>query len=115
MSERPYQPRSADATEQLRDRLEREYATRATVTMTTFVEPRTKATLAAVQPIALAVTGRKGFTESAILRVLAEMVVDCNIDWEKALRQAPPNLEPRETIRWILLQHLPALASRATE
>ncbi|WP_374713240.1 hypothetical protein [Symbiobacterium terraclitae] len=103
---------SADPSGELRERLEREYATRATVTMTTFVEPRTKAALAAVQPLAMAITGRKGFTESAILRVLAEMVVELDIDWATAIREAPSDLEPRDAIRWILLRHLPALLQR---
>lgn len=108
----PENPAGHDTTGQLRERLEREYSSRSTVTMTTFVEPKTKAALAAIQPVALAITGRKGFTESAILRVLAELVVELNIDWESALRKVPEHLEPRDAIRWILVRHLPAVAQK---
>lgn len=108
----PENPAGHDTTGQLRERLEREYSSRSTVTMTTFVEPKTKAALAAIQPVALAITGRKGFTESAILRVLAELVVELNIDWESALRKVPEHLEPRDAIRWILVRHLPAIAQK---
>lgn len=107
--------RTGNPSDDLQQRLEQEYATRRTVTMTTFVEPRTKAALAAIQPQAFALTGSKGYTESAILRVLAELVVELDIDWQAELRDLPQSIEPREAIRWILRKHLPRLALRPDE
>jgi hypothetical protein len=94
----------------LQQRLEAEYATRSTITMTTFVDAKTKAALATVQPLAMSITGSKAYTESAILRVLAELAVELDIDWEEELSAVAPGQEPREAIRTIIRRHLPRLA-----
>lgn len=102
-------PGLEDQTQELWKRLVEEYQGRDFVSMTTFVTPETKATLAVVQPLALNITGSKRYTESAILRVLAELVQELEINWAKELVSAPEG-DPRETIGWVLRRHLPRLA-----
>lgn len=94
-----------------------DFARRRSVTMTTFVEPATKADLNAVYVLGMNLLSSKRFTESAILRALAEIVVDLDIDWAAELAGLPEDLswEPLEAIRWIVRKHVSKIAATPEE
>lgn len=107
----PPAPATPAAPSALEERLAIEYKKRATITATVFLEAEQKAALAIVQPLGFELIGSKGYTESAILRALVELLLEAGIDWRTELATAGTGEvgEPRDVLKEIIRKHLPRL------